>query len=125
MKLIPFQHRYAKLAKPEFTTVRGPSFALHLRPASVAAARTPDAEFPVEVVSVRYAKLRDIPVELLREDVRGHADVADHAGFAAVINSFRTKPWMPKVTLDSELAVITLRKVECQTELHVGVRRFK
>lgn len=50
MKLIPFQHRYAKLAKPEFTTVRGPSFALHLRPSTVAAARTPDAEFPVGVV---------------------------------------------------------------------------
>lgn len=112
MRVIPFRHRYDKLrvARGErFTTIRGKSMMDALRVCQVVACQTPAGRFEAEVVSLAAERICDLPLAMLQADVAPFA-CASAADFVAFVNTLRA-PWMPAAVADSEVCVITLKKI--------------
>jgi hypothetical protein len=112
MKTITFRHRYHKLLKSEFTTIRGRSW-LKLKAGERVLIETLDGSFKADVVFVEPRRIADLSVEFLKADAEYPGFVIrDRPDFVALLNSFIPKHWgRPQVTVDSEMAVVTLRRV--------------
>ena len=112
MKSITFRHRYHKLLKPEFTTIRGRSW-LKRKAGERVPVKTPDGYFEAVVVFVEPRRIADLSVEFLKADAEYPGFViTDRQQFVALLNSFIPKHWgRPPVTVDSEMAVVALRRV--------------
>lgn len=109
MRTIPFKHDYDKLRGDLFTTIRGRSFAV--RVGEEVQVESPSRSFRAVVAGVDERAVRDIPLSVLEEDVRGVAKVAVAADFVRFANSLRTG-FMPKMEEGSAVKVITLRRWE-------------
>lgn len=111
MTTITFRHRYHKLLNRRFTTVRGKSW-LKRKVGERVEVATPDEVFTADVVSVEPRRIASMTVEFLKEDA-DHPGfvVSDRPDFVALLNSFIPKHWgRPPVTVDSEMAVVTLER---------------
>lgn len=106
---ISFKHSYDKLKAREFTTIRSKAFAIKAEKAEVVSVTTPDGKFDAIVDAVRVIKIKDIPFALLQADVAPHRLITKDC-FVEFLNSLRA-PFWAQATLDSEMAIITLRKV--------------
>ena len=109
---IKFRHQYYKLAQNEFTTIRGKGQFKRRKVGDIVKIETPSGDFKAEVVKTALVVVKDISVGFLRADAeyRGF-EIHSHDDFIKLLNSFRPPNWT-QVTLDSELTVMTLRKVK-------------
>ena len=111
MKPITFRHRYHKLAKPEFTTIRGAAQFKRLKVGRVVRVETPDEDFDATITALDLRRVSDMPVEFLKADAEYPGFVIeDRQSFVNLLNSFRAPAW-EQVKMDSELTVITLKKL--------------
>ena len=111
MKPITFRHRYYKLAKPEFTTIRGAAQMKRLKVGQVHRVETPDEDFDATITELELKRVSDMSVEFLQADAEYPGFIIEsRAGFVELLNSFRAPAWT-QVTLDSELTVITLKRI--------------
>jgi hypothetical protein len=110
MKPITFKHRYHKLAKTEFTTIRGAAQFKRLKVGQKVDVETPDENFTATITSLELRTVRSMTVEFLHADASYPGFVVDsHETFVRLLNSFRAPMWT-HVTMESELTVITLSR---------------
>ena len=110
-KPITFRHNYYKLAKSEFTTIRGKAQFKRLKVESVVEIETPDGKFNAEIVALALKRLNELPLEFLKADAEYPGFVITSAqDFVFLLNSFRAPAWA-RVECDSELTVIYLKKI--------------
>jgi len=111
MKPITFAHAYHKLLSRRFTTIRGRSW-FNRKAGQRVSVKTPDDSFEADVVSVEMRRIADMSVEFLKADAEypGYV-IRDRLDFVDLLNSFIPKHWgRPPVTVDSEMAVVTLER---------------
>lgn len=106
---IKFKHNYDKLSKPEFTTIRSKAFGNKAVKAKTVEVVSPKWKGSASVEAVRVCKIADIPFEVLAADIQPFS-VSTRAGFVDFLNSLRA-PYWSQATMESEMAIITLRKV--------------
>ena len=113
MTTISFAKPYHKLLKRRFTTIRGRSW-LKRKAGERVLVKTPDDEFEADVVAVEPRRICDMSVEFLKADAEYPGFVInDRPDFVALLNSFIPKHWgRPPVTVDSEMAVVTMERCE-------------
>ena len=111
MTTITFRHRYHKLLARRFTTIRGKSW-LKRKAGQRVVVKTPDDTFEADVVSVEAQDIDDMTVEFLKADAEYPGfEIRDRQDFVALLNSFIPKHWgRPPVTVESEMAVVTLER---------------
>jgi len=114
MTTITFRHRYHKLLKRRFTTIRGKSWLKQRRPGERVEVVTPDEVFMADVVSVEPRRIASLTVEFLKADADYPASwSATGRIFVDLLNSFIPKHWgRPPLTVDSEMAIVTLERVQ-------------
>lgn len=108
---ISFKHSYDKLKAHEFTTIRSKAFGVKAETASEIwiERKAPHRSFPAKVLKVETKRICDIPLTLLQADIAPFK-IATVGGFLTFLNSLRA-PFWSQATLDSEMAIITLRKI--------------
>lgn len=110
-KPITFRHRYHKLAKSEFTTIRGRAQFKRLKVGRVVLVETPDGSFNAEITALELRLVQSLTIDFLNDDASHPGCViSSYFDFVNLLNSFRAPMWT-QVTLDSELTIITLRKL--------------
>lgn len=111
-KSFKFRHRYHKLAQPEFTTIRGAAQFKRLEVGQVVECDTKDGKFDAVVTGLEHRTIGSMTDEFLSADgSHPGCTVRDREDFARLVNSFIPKHWgRPKVTLETYMTVIHLRK---------------
>jgi len=116
--LITFRHRYYKLEKPEFTTIRGKGKFKQLKIGQTVLVEMPGHSFTgrvgfaATVQGLELRRVRDMAIEFLKADAEyPGCCISTHQQFVNLLNSFRAPQWA-QVTVDSEMTIITLRKAE-------------
>ena len=110
-KPIKFRHRYHKLTKPEFTTIRGAAQFTRLKVGQRVAIETPDGNFEAEITALELRRVQSLTIEFLNDDASYPGFViSSYLDFVHLLNSFRAPMWT-QVTIDSELTIITLKKL--------------
>lgn len=108
---IKFRHRYYKLAQPQFTTIRGKAKFKRLKTGDVLTVETPDGNFEAAVAGLELKRVSDMSLEFLKADAEYPGCViSEPRHFVNLLNSFRA-PFWAQVTMDSELTIITLRRI--------------
>lgn len=109
-----FHHPYLKLERPSFTTIRGKSTSTQAGWMVICEHKA--IQFKARVSSVERMILKNISLEVLQNDMQhdGYQGKVwtPHSKFQAMdfLNTFRVGNY-PKLTMDSEVAVITLVKI--------------
>lgn len=106
---ISFRHNYDKLKQDEFTTIRSKSFAKKLSVGLLVEIQSPKAKFMARVDAVEISTVAEVPLRVLQGDVVPFK-VNTPGEFVTFLNSLRAPAWQ-QATLESEMAIITLRKV--------------
>lgn len=107
---LTFRHRYHKLAKPVFSTIRGKARFKKYRIGQTLTCETPDGNFTAVVTALEIKRVKDIPIEFLKADAEfPGCTLSNHTQFANLLNSFRA-PFWSQVGPDTEMTVITLKK---------------
>lgn len=110
-KPIKFRHRYHKLAQPQFTTIRGKAKFKQIKTNDVLEVETPDENFSARVVGLELKRVADMELSFLKLDAEYPGCViSEHRHFVNLLNSFRAPCWA-QVTLESELTILTLRRI--------------
>jgi hypothetical protein len=111
MLTLPFGHAYYKLDVNQFTTIRGKSYFKALKIGEQITANYKGKKFQTEIVNLELKPISEIPLEVLKLDAE-YPDfvIASYQDFVELINTFRAG-FMPKVTLESKMTIITLKKI--------------
>ena len=114
-KPITFRHAYYKLAKDKFTTIRGAAQFKRLKVGQRVPVETPTGNFEAEITALELKRVDAMPLEFLKADAEYPGErITCHQDFVNLLNSFRAPMWT-QVTMQSELTVISLRKINCST----------
>lgn len=110
--VIPFYHHYDKFKEPMFTTIRGKTFGKGKLKVGKSVRceifESPKATILAVVEDFKQQVVADIGLDVLAQDGRyPGCEIADHSAFCDLVNSLR-KSWMPRLTLDSIVTIITL-----------------
>ena len=109
--VIAFRHRYYKLEQAEFTTIRGKGWMKKLAVGDMVQVDVPGGFWCATVTGLELRRVRDMPVEFLKADAEyPGCTLGTQQQFVNLLNSLRA-PYWAQVTLDSEMTIITLRKV--------------
>ena len=115
-----FRHAYHKLGRPVFTTIRGKGHFKKLKVGQRVLLECPSAssggiwrgQAAALVTGLELRRVRELPLELLKADAEWPGNtIGEHQHFINLLNSFRAPAW-DRVTMDSELTVITLEKIQ-------------
>lgn len=110
-KPIKFRHRYYKLERPVFTTIRGKAQFKRIKVGDIQEVVTPSGMFKAKVINLELARVGDMLVSFLKLDAEYPGfTINSHDDFVRLLNSFRSPTWS-QVTIDSELTIITLEKI--------------
>ena len=110
-KPIKFRHNYFKLAKDEFTTIRGKAQFKRLKVGKTVWVETPTERFEAMIKGLELKRVADMGLDFLKADAEYPGFVIEcPLDFATLLNSFRAPAWT-QVTLESELNIITLKKI--------------
>lgn len=108
---IKFRHKYRKLSADTFTTVRGKSQFTRCQVGGEMLVITPDEKFVAVVEAKTLEKISNMDVAFLKADAEyGDFKINSRQDFVDLLNSFRAPLWT-RVTLDSEMTVLRLRRV--------------
>lgn len=117
---IVFRHRYHKLARLEFTTIRGKSWFKKLKIGQEVTIENPDENFRARVVGLGLMRLRDMSLEFLKQDAEyPGCTITALEHFINLLNSLRA-PFWTQAAPDSEMTVITLRRLTSPVKNAVG-----
>jgi hypothetical protein len=106
-----FRHSYYKLAKAEFTTIRGRGQFKKLKIGNTVWVETPTERFEAMIICLELKRVADMGLAFLKADAEYPGFVIESPmDFVTLLNSFRAPAWT-QVTLDSELTIITLKKI--------------
>ena len=112
MKPITFRHHYFKLAKAEFTTIRGKAQFKRLKVGIITQVESPAGNFSAEITKLELKRVNEMNLDFLKGDAEYPGfEIRSHTDFVNLLNSFRAPAWT-QVELNSELTVITLKKHE-------------
>jgi hypothetical protein len=115
-KPLTFRHRYYKLdlarAGKPFTTVRGMAQMKRLTVGQHLPVETPDGDFAAVITDLKLTTINDLGLPFLKADAEFPGNtISSPDQFVRLLNSFRAPSWT-QATLDSQVTVLTLRKVD-------------
>ena len=110
-KPIKFRHLYYKLAYDEFTTIRGKAKFKRLKIGTKIWVETPAERFEAMITGLELKRVADMGLDFLKADAEYPGLVIEcPLDFVTLLNSFRAPAWT-QVALDSELTIITLKRI--------------
>jgi len=113
---IVFHYHYHKLDQREFTTIRGRAQFRRLKVGDRVTCECRGVTFEAIIKSLELKQVRDLPLALLKADAEYPGFVINCTeDFVNLLNSFRA-PFWTQVTMDSELTVISLQKIDQPAE---------
>lgn len=112
MKEVKFRHKFYKLYKDEFTTIRSKKYVKNNRLSigEIVNIKSPIGNFNVEVTDIKIRKICDIPLDILKEDGDyPNFEIKLHQDFVDLLNTFI--PYKSN-KLTTEKAIIYFRKIK-------------